>query len=296
LDKSPTVSVIIPTLADAARSESLKRAVKSIRASAHEAVKIIAVVNGNRFDTDVCTWLNRQPDIVFDQIETASSPVAQRRGRYLVDTEYFAFLDDDDEYLLGATDLKLDYLAQNPSCDLVVCNGFRNTSGHDNIFYHRLSDISDDPLAALFRENWLTSCNALFRTASISSEFFENPHPYAEWTWLAFRLAMAGKQLAALDEPGFRNNDTPGSLGKSNAYKAICFSLYERMLASSPPTHIAKTIRIRIGAAWHERSAEALMKGMWLVASQCHLRSLLQPGGLRYLAYSRRLLPGWPKV
>lgn len=166
---------------------------------------------------------------------------------------------------------------------------------NDDNFYHLLPDILCDPLAALFRQNWLASCNALFRTASITGEYFANPHPYAEWTWLAFRLSMAGKQLAVIDEPGFRINDTPGSLSKSGAYKTSYFSLYERMLAGSPPAHIAKTFRMRIGAAWHERSADALTKGVWLEAMQCHMRSLLQPGGLRYLAYSRRLLPGWPR-
>jgi len=289
------ISVIIPTLAEASRSESLKRAIASIRASTAEAVQIITVVNGSRFDGDLCAWLGQQPDVVFDQIREGSSPLAQKRGRALVNTEYFSFLDDDDEYLPGATDRKLETLCTNPATDFVLCNGYWGAMGQENIFYPRMTGILEDPLAALFRQNWLTSCNALFRTSSIPGSFFNDPHPYAEWTWLAFTLCMANKRFALLDEPGFHQYPTPGSLSKSRAYNASYIGLYERILDASPPESVAGAIRMRISSAWHVCASDALASGEWLDALCCHIRSLLQPGGLRYLSYSRRLLPGWPK-
>lgn len=293
---SPPVSTIIPTMAARERATSLKCAIASIRNSSAVPIKIIVVVNGNRFDTELCSWLREQPDVLYDQIEEGSLPVALARGRELVETEYFSFLDDDDVYLPGATDKKLEILSKNVCTDLVVCNGFRSSTGNNVAFYPRMTDILDDPLAALFHQNWLASCNAVFRSISVPVSFFEHPHPYAEWTWLAFRLAMANKRLKVVDEPGFRVNDTPGSLSKSDAYKKSYFSLYERMLYALPPTHIARMIRMRIGLAWHTNSSEALANGRLLDALASHVRSLLQPGGLRYLSYTRRLLPGWPKA
>ena len=293
--ETPRVTVIVPTMATRARAATLRRALDSIRASAREALAIVVVANGARADPALCDWLRTQRDIRFAHLATPSAPNAVRHGRSLVATPFFSTLDDDDEYLPDATAHKLAALAADPAADLVVSNGYRHRDGRDEPYYTDLAGVADDPLARLFAANWLHNCNALFRSARVGPEFFADYHPYLEWTWLAFRLALAGRKVAVLDVPAFRYHDTPGSLSKSRAYGETLLALYRRMLAAQPPAAVARLIRCRMGAAWHADSVRALGRGERRRALYCHLRSLCLPGAGRYLAYSRRLAPGWPR-
>lgn len=140
----PLVSTIIPTIAVKEKADLLKRAIRSVRASFTGHVNIIVVVNGNRFDTDVCEWLKAQPDILFEYITTPSLPHAIIRGRELINTPYFSTLDDDDEYLPGATDIKVAALEAESAADVVVTNGYRYYRGKDTQAY---TDISRVPYA-----------------------------------------------------------------------------------------------------------------------------------------------------
>jgi hypothetical protein len=286
------VTVIVPTLAEKNRELQLKRCITSIRNSSKINILIITVINGNRFDQELCRWLQKQPDILFDYQSTPSSPLAQLRGRQLVKTPYFAFIDDDDEFLPGAIDARMAKMEANPKIDIVVTNGFRHGSGKEDIAYIDMENISNDPLAALFNYAWLHNCNNLFRTDTIPDTFFSDTHPYAEWTWLAFKLAMQRKNVDILNDPTFRYYDTPNSLSKSDAYTETFLGLYRKMLSLSPPANITRLIRKRISADWHSRSNHALQKGLLLKAFICHWHSLFELGGLQYLSYSRHLLVG----
>lgn len=289
------VSVIIPTLAENSRFELLKRCVASIRNSTTGGCLIIAVVNGSRFAPEVVEWLREQRDVRLIMEKTPSLPNALRVGREAVETPYFSTLDDDDEYLPGSTDRKIQTLRANPETDLVVTNGLNNWGGKEALHYSQLSRVPEDPLGSLFDSNWLASCNALYRSDRVTPVYFEDSHPFAEWTWLAFRLGLHGKKIAALDEPCFRYNQTPHSLSQSTSYQEAYPSLFARMLASEPPPRIRKLIQRRLSAALHDRSAALLQRGDRAAALTAHLQSLLLPGGSRYLTYTRRLIPGWPQ-
>jgi glycosyltransferase involved in cell wall biosynthesis len=284
------VSVIIPTAASRQRAPLLKRAVESIRASSQSPVQVIVIANGPSCDPDICAWLKAQPDVQFDYQQTGSAPLATLRGRQLVRTEYFSTLDDDDEYLEGATDDKLRAMQADPALDVVVTDGFRSFDGCDTPMYPLLSEAAIQPLQTLMRFNWLHNCNALYRSATVGSEFFEDSHPYGEWTWLAFKLVMGHKKIGTLCRPTFRYYDTANSLSKSEAYRNAYLSLFERMLKRSPPPVIARDLRRKMSSAWHDASMAALEKGQRLLALRCHCKSLLLPGGLRYLACSRHFL------
>lgn len=288
------ITVIVPTLASKSRAAQIKRCVQSIRDSSIDPIKIVVIVNGNRHDAAVVDWLRVQPDIQFEAIPTPSLPNAVLRGRELVATEYFATLDDDDEYLPGSSDLKLAALKAQPDADLVVTNSYRCVDGSDNILFADFKSILPDPLASLFRIAWLNSGNALYRSSSVQSPYFANFYPYFEWTWLAYQLAMSHKKIHAIDAPCHRYNVTPGSLSASNAQRDAYLGLYERMLSLNPPPQVSRIIRKRMAEAWHDRSADALARGARREALVSHLRSLSLPGGLRYLTYTRRLVPGWP--
>lgn len=291
---STDVSVIIPTIAIKEKAALLMRAIESIRRSSVGQIKIIVVVNGGHADPAVCQWLQAQADIQYEQVATPSAPLAIFRGRALVQTAFFSMLDDDDEYLPGGTDLKLAAFLSHSEADIVLTSGLRCVGEVDTPAMSEIERVPLAPLISLFQSAWLGSCNTLFRSESFPGSFFADPHPYAEWTWLGFKLALAGKQIAAINQPTFRINDMPGSLSKSKSYHDAYQALYQRMLDMKPPTDVVRTIRVRIGSDWHDQSVRALSRGDLRGAIGCHCRSLIHPGGLRYFAYSRRLLPGWP--
>ena len=109
-----------------------------------------------------------------------------------------------------------------------------------------------------------------------------------------FKLALAGKRILAINQPTFRIHDTQGSLSKSAAYHDAYQILFRRMLDLDPPMDVVRHIKVRMSADWHARSVRALLRGDRLNATASHLRSLMLPDGLRYLAFTRRLIPGWP--
>lgn len=280
-------------MASPERGALLQRAIASIRSASRHPVAIIVIVNGTRSEPDVLEWLRAQPDVQLDIMPEPSLPHALLRGRQLVKTPFFSTLDDDDEYLEGAIDLRLAVL-EEARADLVVCNGYKRRNGIDRLVYPTLSRVPSNPLEELFTLVWLQSCNALYRTERVSEAFFADYHPYAEWSWLGYNLALQGRLIAFTDLPTYVCHDTPGSLSKSTAYRTAYMSLYDKMLTLAPSRAVARQIRRRIQAAWHDQSCQALDEGKHLEAWRCHLLSLVA-GGLRYLTYSRYLLPGWPK-
>lgn len=284
------VSVIVPTMASPERADLLKRAVKSIVASTVDPIKIIVVVNGTRFDDVICNWLKAQDYIKFVYVATPSSPNAILVGRKHVDTEFFSCLDDDDEYLEGATDKKVAILRANPGTDLLVSDAYQRSVGGDRVLYGNLEDVPPAPLEALMNYGWLTSGNMLYRSRSVTVSYFEESHPYAEWTWLAFKLSMGGKSVIALNEPTCRYNDTVASLSKSNEYFKSYIPLFKRMLECRPPKRIAQMIRRKLGDAFHDASGISLRAGKRYEAWQFHFQSVCTTGGRRYVAYTRHLL------
>jgi hypothetical protein len=275
------------------RGALLQRAVASVRRSSAMPVSIIVVVNGSRADPAVIGWLKDQRDVQLEIVAQPSLPNALLRGRELVSTPYFSTLDDDDEYLGNAIDLRLGIM-QETGADVVVTNGFRRCDGVDELSYESLRGVPGNPLEELFRTTWLHNGNALYRSDSVGREFFADHHAYAEWTWLAYNLALRHKRIAVSETPTFIYHDTVGSLSKSAAFRAAYMSLYSRMLEANPPPAVVRHIKRRIQSGWHDQSCHALDQGRRREALRYHLHSLAA-GGLRYFSFGRRLLPGWPK-
>ncbi|MDB5934852.1 MAG: hypothetical protein JWQ01_2196 [Massilia sp.] len=284
-----SITTIIATLCDAFRRDFLLRAIESIHQASERPVRILIVVNGQRFDKDLLAVLKERSDVEVVQITEGSLTKAHIAGRRLVDTEFFSFLDDDDEYLPGALDVRVGLMGNDN--DVVVTNGFACRAGQDRLMYTRMANVDAQPLNELFHENWLNSGNHLFRTASVSSRYFEDPHPYMEWTWLAYRLAFEGKKIVATEAPTFRINDTPGSLSKSATYVSSNISLYGRMLAMKPQQEIVGVVKRRLCNAWHDVSVFELSAGNRAKAVGAHIRSLTSHrSGLKFLPYTRHLL------
>lgn len=224
-------------------------------------------------------------------ISQASLSAAILAGRRLVDTPFFSFLDDDDEYLPGATSIRLDALARNPDAAFAVANGFRSLDGHDTLALEWSGDIAIDPLKSLLKRNWLASCGGLFRTAAVEPELFEDVPRYLEWTWIAYRIVTAGKVPLFVDEPVFRVHDTPGSESKSEAYLLAHPGILQRMRARASRADIRHLLSRKLASAWHSVCTHYVEQRMGRAAWLAHIRSCMVGDGYRYLTFTRKLPP-----
>lgn len=284
-----TVSVIIPTSCEARRWPSLQRAIDTARDQEQVDVSLIVVVNGDRVVQQNVDQLRRMAGVTVLYQAQGSAPLAQLLGRQTVRTDFFCFLDDDDEYLPGALRTRLAPMLDDPQLAFVATNGWRNVAGRDRLAVSCGDAVRVDPLYALCNENWLASCAGLYRSASVPTAYFEAPAPYFEWTYLAYKLALA-LPMAWLDEPTFRINDTPTSLSKSTAYRTAEAGVLLRVLALRPPAPVAAAVGRKIGSTFHDLADDNVELGSLGPAWRYHLLSLRHPGRWRYLLYSRKLL------
>jgi glycosyltransferase involved in cell wall biosynthesis len=272
------------------RAFSLHRAIESVRIGNTRTATVIVVVNGQKYDENLFESLRKRDDIKLIKIPVASFGEALLSGRRAVTTPFFGFLDDDDEYLPGAVDGRLKVLENDPMADVVATNGYRNSNNKDSIAFNQLKDVTDDPLLALYRENWLASCGGFFRTNTVSVDFFQQLPRHIHWSWLAFQLLQAGRRVAVLDQPTFRINDTDGSASKSDTYLLCHIEVYSRMLASATRPIIRKILKRRLMHAWHEAADYYRRQGILKLAWTAHLRSLQYPPGWKFITYTRKLL------
>lgn len=290
--RASDVSIVMPTLAARERSRSLLRAIDSVVSQTGARGIPLVVVNGARADPDVLAGLCRRGDVRLVTLEEASLPRALHAGRALVDTPYFAVLDDDDELLPGALRTRLDVLEQAPAADVAVTSGFLEGFGRR---VHNVPDIAAaaaDPLRALFVQHWLPPCAGLFRTSTVRVELFEDIPRYREWTYLALRVALSLRVRFA-DRPTFvYHTDTEGSLSKSRAYCMAGPAALARMLELELPADVRATLRARLAIDLHSASMRELQEGNCRAAWWWHLKSLMNPSGWRYLPYGRNLLAG----
>lgn len=283
------VSVIIPTTCELSRWQFLLRAIDSVRQQDGVQVKVIAVVNGKRFDAQCYETLKTMPGLEVLYRTEGSAPLAQEAGRLAVDTPFYAFLDDDDEYLPGTLRLRLQPLLNDAGLDFTVSNGYRQVQGEDRIVIRTPELVSKDPLLALVKQNWLASCAGLFRSATVTSDFFLDPAPYVEWTYLAYRLAVA-RRMQFVDVPAYRIHESTESLSKSHAYREAEIEVQQRILALPLPAEVAQAVRRKLGRIHHDSVERHIDLGRMGPAWSHHLKSLAYPGGRSWLMYSRKLL------
>lgn len=265
------------------------RAIRSVVTQEQVAVEIIVVVNGNRFDPQCYQELMGRPELKVVYQQQGSAPLAARLGRSMVAAPFFAFLDDDDEYLPGALSHRLQPMLTDEGVDYVASNGFRRLGDEDRIVVRQIKAIGRDPLLALNTENWLASCGGLFRSTSVSVDYFDGKTAYLEWTFLAYELASS-LRMAFVDVPTFRIYDSPGSLSKSRAYREAEIAVLAKVLDLDLPRKVKRSVRLKRGRAYHTMSADHCGGGDIHSAWRYHFASLLSPQGWKYLLYTRKLV------
>src|SRR5690242_15070997 len=183
-----SVSVIIPTLAEAARREQLLRAIDCVLGQRGVLALPLVVVNGTRYDPTLREHLESRRDLRTFYRERASVTEAQAFGVEEVSTPFFSFLDDDDLYTDDALAHRLELFETTPIPDFVVTNFFFDYAGRRTLATDDITAYALDPAHSIFEFAWLSSVNSLFRTATIGSAYFRPKVPQMEWTSLAIRL------------------------------------------------------------------------------------------------------------
>lgn len=285
-----TVSVIVPTRALARRRELTWRAIGSILDQRGISGIPTVIVNGPDRDPELMRELTADRRLRVHVVEEASLPAALQAGRRLVDTPWFAELDDDDLLLPGALAARVDALAESDVHDCVVTNGYRRTAGDDVLHVPDMAAVARDPLQAFWTRNWLLPGSYLCRTDRVGSDVFDGMPAGLECSFIALRLATSYR-VKFLEHPTVVwHTDTPGSASKAPRQFLPRASAYQRLLALDLPRSARRKLLERITEDYHDASDFYLHEGDRREAWRWHLRSLVHRGGLRYLSYTRRLL------
>ncbi|MFN7925513.1 MAG: glycosyltransferase [Bryobacteraceae bacterium] len=282
----PAITVIIPTLCQSQRRESLRAAVQSVVSQRGVRAKALLAVNGNRADEDLLRMIEAEPGVEVLRIREAGIANALRSARVRVRTETFAFLDDDDVLLDGSLVCRWERMRQQ-GADVVVGNG--HFVGREPILFD-IDRLEADPLARLASgRNWLASPAGLFRTQSIDLEFFDGKNGFHEWTMLAFKLAVAGKKISFVGQLCYCLYETPGSAWRAGGerFHADAISVAGHCLRNSPK-HLKPAFLNRWISALHDASEFHAGAGNRAAAWRLHAKCLVA-GGWRFLPFTLRL-------
>lgn len=147
----------------------LKRAVSSILAQTYPNIEVI-VVNDYPQDAALSEQIRQMlramnPDIIYLVHEKNQGACAARNsGLKIAKGTYIAFLDDDDEWLPEKIEKQM--LQMNAAVALVGCDSYR-VSG-ENVVAHHPSMLSDSPISAILRSNYIGSTSfPLMRTSAV---------------------------------------------------------------------------------------------------------------------------------
>ena len=283
------VDVVIRTTGQHDRLESLRRAIASVQNQHGLTARPIVVLTGHS-PRLVAEALSR-PGIRLHQLREPTSPGrAACIGRNLVEADFYAFLDDDDELLPHALATRMAIMRSEPAIDLVVTSGYW-VSGNERLIH--VPDIArhqDDLIGGIVERCWLTSCGGLYRASSISRDYFDGLPDLCEWTWLAFMLAIEGRKIRIVDVPTYNAYDTPRSQSKSGEFLDAVVNVLAAMRAHPLPHAMQERLERKYRAALHDAAEHARQAGQLGKAWRLHLESMKIPSTLRYAAYTRKLL------
>ena len=290
LDNKIEVTVFIATTAEKKREKSIRNAIDS--ALTQIGSQLVVIINGNKFEPSLKAELEILSDIDCHYLSLGDFPEAVRYARTIVNTKYFSFLDDDDELTKDSIGKRLSIIRESEDIDVVIGNGYRK--GDDNVKTlvldaQKIDMFHQDPLLALFqrRGNWLASCSGLYRTSSITQKYFDDYAKYAEWSYLAVKIACFNK-VKLVDTPCFIINESGESMSKSLVYYESQYHYLFKLLALGLPPQIDSIIKIKKVNMEHQLSVLFLENGERLKAWYYHLLSLSSFHGIQqYIFYTR---------
>jgi glycosyltransferase involved in cell wall biosynthesis len=289
----PTVTVFIASTVEQKRAASLKHAIESVLAQESTAdITLCVIVNGNRFSPDLVSALNAREDIDVIQLEIGSYPATLAHARHVVSTEYFCFVDDDDELTPGSIEQRILPFMEDENVDVVVGNGLRSPGERVMLDADKIERANQRPLNALFEKggNWLASCSGLFKTASIPEHYFDDYAVYAEWSYLAVKLSCFNN-VKVVSHPCYIINLSETSLSQSTDYVLAQYAYLFKLDAFNLPPSIQASIAIKKTDMEHEIAGCFQANKQYSQAWGYHLRSLRTLFGLKkYLLFTRHMI------
>lgn len=284
------VSVIMPTKALRERQVLLRRALQSILDQEGVRTVPLIVINGPQQDPDLVRKLQSNNHARVRILDDANLPGALAAGRDMVETEWFAELDDDDTLLPGALAYRVRGLDDDAELDAVVTNGIRRSASGDIVHLDDLPALRRDPLRALLRGNWLLPGSWLCRTRSVGPWLFDGMPAFRECTYLALQFATRCR-LQFLERPTvIWHADTPGSDSKSREYVLAGISAHQRFLELDLPDDVRTSIQRKLPGLQNAIARLHLEDCRLREAWAWHVRSLREPGGWRQLPFTRHFL------
>ena len=285
------LTVVIASLCNDARAELLKRACGSVRAMAYGAGdhQMIVVANGARVSPSVLDWLSAQPDIRVIRLRSGSHPLARRVGAEMADSEFLAFLDDDDEFMPNTLSRKVAYMREHPDVDVLATDGWRVNASTVTKIFPPPTECSADLVATMMRAGW-GACALTLRRENVDLAAFDAEFRHLEWTLTTLLLARHYK-VGFLDEPTYRYyEDTPQSLSKNSEHSLAAPEVWRRLSDSYAGTPYEATVRLRYGRECVNASREHARHGRLRDAWDLHLEAMKSLGPLALLPSSARLL------
>lgn len=286
-----TATVVVRSAGESARCDLFKRALKSIHNQGGAIVDTIVVFNGANVDRSLVRWARRQVRTRCIVLDGPDKAAATYVGRALVRTEFFTYLDDDDELLPGAIAYRVRRMREDPSLDCVATNGHYITPDgvhpvFDATHVYREIGLSESILRA---KNWLSSCGGLFRTSAVKSAYFKDLPRHREWTVIAYRLAC-DLNCTFDDEPTYRIYSTENSQSKRDTYIDASIESLEHMLRYAKDRKHAGKLRRRQSDAHRAICSYYRMRRDFGRAWRSFWRALAGSGGWRHLPYGVLLL------
>ena len=283
-------TVVIASRCNDARSKLLMRACESVRAMAGEYdYSIIVVANGPQVSSSVLDWLATRPDVRVIRLRSGSYPLARRVGAEMADSEFLAFLDDDDELMPNTLAPKIAHFREHPEIDVLVTDGLRVNGSVETKIFPPPEARGADLVETMMRAGWGAGALTL-RTQNIDLSAFDAEFRHLEWTLTALELA-SHHQVGFLDEPTYRYyEEMPNSLWKSAEHSFAAPEVWRRLSKSYAGTHHEASVRHRCGRVCHSASSDYAHQGRIREAWRLHFESLRSPGGMVFLSYSARLL------
>ena len=288
---SPEVTVIIPTLCCAKRSEELVRAIRSVTEQQGVEIIVLVVVNGSLFDPELLGKVSDTKGVKVLSLEVAGISNARFRGRQYVDTPYFLFLDDDDElYPFALHDLLGKFSLSESDVGLVIADAYNDYRSKNYGFYPSCSEIELHPLAALLDENWLIVQSTLFKTEVVPSRIFDIKTNSNECTMIAFNIALENIKIKVLDKVICVIHDKEDSESKTEHFITNEPYVIKWMLTKDVPREIKIKLHRKLAAAFHNNSMYYLKRNVFLAAFVNHVKSMLISAGDSYFLYGRHIL------
>lgn len=196
MDRSPRVSVIIPTFN---RSAFLRQAIASVQAQTYADFELIVVDDGSTDDTAAAVAGFDDPRIIYVHQENAGRSAARNRAMAQASGEYIAFLDDDDLYLPHKLAVQVAFLETHAELGLVgAFTQFMATDGSLQGLRETWQKESELSLLDCLYACPLATCSVLLRRSWMTAldHWFDPELDRAEDKDFWVRLLLAGCSMA----------------------------------------------------------------------------------------------------